>query len=114
MSLCFITVLNILDTATEAAHLQAQWARIFHYGYIVMPAMAVGTCLLHGYTSISKGRARGSWHLFALAGITTVSIAPFTWTFMATTNAELFRLGAQPPPIEMEMPRVKQLVVKWA
>ncbi|KAF2464731.1 DUF1772-domain-containing protein [Lindgomyces ingoldianus] len=111
MSLCFITVPTILDTATEATHLQKQWARMYHYGHYILPTMAVGTGLLHGYTSLSKSRAQLPWRLFALAGVTVVSIAPFTWIFMLTTNNELFRLGAQ--PLVPEMSRVRGLVVKW-
>ncbi|KAI1378722.1 hypothetical protein F4677DRAFT_443209 [Hypoxylon crocopeplum] len=106
MSVSFVAVPAMLDTTIEASHLRTQWARLYHYGHHVLPAIAVGTCLLHMYTALSKGR------LFALAGITTVGIAPFTWVFMAATNVELFRLGAQPLG-QADMSRVRELVVKW-
>lgn len=111
MSICFVSVPVILDTASGGAYLQTQWARLYHYGHYIMPAMAVGTGLLNGFIALSNARARIPWRLFALAGVTTVSIAPFTWIFMLKTNNELFRLGAQSTGVELS--RVKQLVVRW-
>lgn len=112
MSLCFVAVPAILDTATEATHLRAQWARMYHYGHHILPAIAVGTCLLHSCVSFEKGRAGTPWGLSMLAGITTVSIAPFTWVFMLATNDELARLGEKPLGAA-DMLRVRKLVVKW-
>jgi hypothetical protein len=111
MSLSFVAVPTILDTATEAKHLQSQWARMYHYGHHILPAMAVGTGALHGYTSFSKARSNLPWGLFALAGATTVSIAPFTWAFMLATNNKLFELGAKSR--EVELVQVRELVTKW-
>jgi hypothetical protein len=111
MSICFMTVPVLLDTATYAAHLQKQWERLFHYGHIIMPSIAVGTGLINSYIALNKARDRRPWRIFALAAITTVSIAPFTWIFMTPTNNELFRLGTQPQAIEM--PQLKELLARW-
>lgn len=109
MSVCFVAVPAILDTAAETAHLRAQWARLYHYGHYILPGIAVGTCLLHLYTAaVGTGRSG----LMASAGMVTVGIAPFTWTFMAATNAELFRLGKKALRSE-DMSRVRKLVVRW-
>lgn len=109
MSVCFVAVPAILDTAAETAHLRTQWARLYHYGHYVLPGIAVGTCLLHMYTAaIGTGGGR----LLTLAGVITVGIAPFTWTFMAATNAELFRLEQKRLGRE-DMSRVRKLVVRW-
>lgn len=115
MSLCLIAVPVFLDTTTEAAQLFAQWARMYHYGHRIMPAMAVGTSLLYGYTCIRKRGAHKPWGLVALAGLTTVSIAPFTWIFMVSTNNELFRLesASKAEPLVWGISGAKELVVKW-
>ncbi|KAF8852510.1 DUF1772-domain-containing protein [Acephala macrosclerotiorum] len=111
MSCCFIAVPVLLDTATDAKQLLPQWARMYHYGHQIMPAMAASTFLLYGYTSLKQGRAQRPWRLLTLAGVTTMSIAPFTWMFMLPTNNELFRLGKQPLGVEIE--GVKRLVMRW-
>ncbi|TQV91535.1 hypothetical protein IF1G_09601 [Cordyceps javanica] len=117
MSLCFTSVPVILDTAADAKHLGRQWEQLFHYGHRIFPAMAVGIGLIHGYTAIVKRRCadRSCW-AFALAGVATVSIAPFTWAFMAATNRQLFELApnlSQLSAAEM-LSATKDLVVKWA
>ena len=111
MSICFVSVPVILDTVSGGAHLQSQWARLYHYGHYIMPAMAVGTGIVNGVIARSNARAHIPWRLFAMAGMMTVSIAPFTWIFMVKTNNELFRLGAQ--PARPEVSRVRELVVRW-
>lgn len=115
MSLCFVAVPVLLDTATEAAQLLPQWSRMYHYGHQIMPTIAVSTLLLHGYTSFRKHGSNKPWAVFALAGVITVSIAPFTWIFMEPTNNELFRLEAvsKMEPQGLEISGVKELVVKW-
>ncbi|KAF2723088.1 DUF1772-domain-containing protein [Polychaeton citri CBS 116435] len=115
MSLCFVAVPVILDTATETSQLLGQWSRMYHYGHQIMPTIAVCTLLLHGYTSLRKNATKRPWALFALAGLTTVSIAPFTWIFMAPTNNELFRLEEESlaTPLGLEDSGARALVVKW-
>ena len=115
MSLCLVTVPVFLDTTTEAAQLFVQWARMYHYGHQIMPAMAVGTSLLYGYACIQRRGAHKSWVLFALAGLATVSIAPFTWIFMVPTNNELFRLesASKVEPLILGIAEAKGLLIKW-
>ena len=116
MSLCLVTVPVLLDTTTDAALLYRQWARMYHYGHLIIPAMAVGTSLLYGYTCTQKREAQKPWGLFAWAGLVTVSIAPFTWIFMVPINDELFRLesatNAEPSPLGLS--EAKQLVLRWS
>lgn len=104
-----------LDTATGSAQLLAQWARMYHYGHQIMPTIAVCTLLLYSHTSLERRRSQRPWRLLVLAGIVTVSIAPFTWIFMEPTNNELFRLGAatQAQPTELEGSEAIELVLRW-
>lgn len=116
MSLSLVTVPVFLDTTTDAAQLFFQWARMYHYGHQILPSMAVCTLLLHGYTCTKKRGVKRPWGLFALAGVTTVSIIPFTWIFMMPLNNELFLLEAASraePPHLLEFAEAKKLVVKW-
>lgn len=115
VSLSLVAVPVFLDTTTEAAQLFFQWTRMYHYGHQVLPVMAVCTLHLYGYTCTKKWGTKRPWGLFALAGVTTVSIIPFTWIFMVPTNNELFRLEAasKAEPLVLEISGAKELMVKW-
>ncbi|KAF2234846.1 DUF1772-domain-containing protein [Viridothelium virens] len=115
MSLSLVAVPVLLDTTTEASQLFSQWARMYHYGHRVLPAMAICTLVLYGYTCIGRRSARRTWGLFALAGLTTVSMIPFTWIFMVPTNDRLFGLEAasKVEPLVSELSQAQELVVKW-
>lgn len=107
MSLSGVAVPAILDSATDAKHLQSQWARLYHYGHYVMPNTAVITCLLHLYTTFRTGTS-----YFALVGLLTTSIAPFTWAFMLPTNKKLVNMGTYELGKD-DFPRVRGLVIRW-
>lgn len=116
MSLSLMAVPVLLDTTSQAPQLFHQWARMYHYGHQVLPTLAVGTFLLYSYTSVKKRRTKQSWATFALAGITTLSMVPFTWIFMVPTNNELFRLErvSKAEPMVKGIAEAKELVVKWS
>lgn len=116
MSLSLMAVPVLLDTTTQAPQLVHQWVRMYHYGHQVLPSMAIGVFLLYSYTSAKKRGARKSWGIFALAGLTTMSILPFTWIFMVPTNNELFRLEevSKARPFVKEIDEAKGLVVRWS
>lgn len=116
MSLSLMAVPVLLDTTTNASQLFHQWVRMYHYGHQVLPTAAVGTFLLYSYTSIKKRKANKSWGIFLLAGVTTLSILPFTWVFMLSTNNELFRLESvsKAEPLVKGVVEAKELVVKWS
>jgi hypothetical protein len=116
MSLSLMAVPVLLDTTTQAPQLFHQWVRMYHYGHQVLPTMAVGTFLLYCYTSVKKRSAKKSWGVFALAGVTTLSMLPFTWIFMVPTNNELFRLEgvSKAEPLVKGIIEAKELVVKWS
>lgn len=116
MSLSLMAIPVLLDTTTQAPQLFHQWVRMYHYGHQVLPTMAVGTFLLHSYTSIKKRSARRQWGIFALAGITTLGMLPFTWIAMVPTNNQLFHLEAvsKAEPLVKGIAEAKELVVKWS
>jgi hypothetical protein len=95
MSISLIALPVLFDTTPEASLLFKEWVRLYHYGHQVLPTMAVATCFLYGFTAINKRAARQRWGIFAVAGVTTVLMLPFTWIFMAPTNNILFGLEAE-------------------
>ena len=111
-SLCFVMVPVLLDTATSGSHLQEEFMRMYHYGHVIMPSIAVATSLLHVYISLSRARAQLPWRIFALAGIVNLGHAPFTWVFMAGTNNALFREATHLDSTQ-QLAHVKSLIVKW-
>ncbi|KAH8589376.1 hypothetical protein B0O99DRAFT_337691 [Bisporella sp. PMI_857] len=116
MALSVMAVPVLLDTTTDAPQLFFQWTRMYHYGHLMLPTMAVGTFLLYTYTSIKKRSAKKPWKIFTLAGITTLSMVPFTWLVMVPTNNELFRLQKVSllEPSVKTITEAKELVVKWS
>lgn len=114
MSLSLMAVPVFLDATTDPAQLFHQWTRMYHYGHQLMPTMAVATCLLYGYSSISKRAAGRRWAMFAVAGMTTVVMLPFTWIVMAPTNNTLFRLeGESKVAAVTSLGEAQELVSKW-
>lgn len=116
MSLTFIAVPVFLDTTIDASLLFSQWRRMYHYGHQTMPVLAVGTFILYAFTCIKRYRVRRKpWCIFALAAATTVSMLPFTWICMASTNNELFRLeeASKTQPLLMGLTEGKRLLTAW-
>ena len=95
MSLSLMAIPVLLDTTTQPSQLFHQWVRMYHYGHQVLPTLAVATFLLYGYAAVSKRAASRPWGIFAAAGVTTLSMLPFTWVFMVPTNNTLFRLDGE-------------------
>ncbi|RYP10925.1 hypothetical protein DL764_000361 [Monosporascus ibericus] len=115
-SLSLIAVPVLLDSMQSAPQLFHAWARMYHYGHQALPTMAVGTLGLWTYTAFKRRGARKPWRIFALAGVITVLMLPFTWLVMVPTNNELFRLEAAGSEIDssITLEDAKALVVSWS
>ena len=113
MSLSAFVVPVFLDTNNNADQVLRQWARLYHYGHIYLPALCIATCGLYGYAAMSKRAANcQQWYWYALAAVSTIAMVPFTWLIMVPTNDMLFRLEASGLATELSL--VRGLVVKWA
>lgn len=111
MSLSAIMIPVLLNTNTESAHLIRQWACLYHYGHIYMPAVSVAATGLYGYSALRKRASnRLQWRIYVAAGATTITMVPFTWLMMAPTNNTLFGLAAS----AVDLRTVQELVVRWA
>ncbi|KFA71135.1 hypothetical protein S40288_04512 [Stachybotrys chartarum IBT 40288] len=114
-SLSLIAVPVFLDSTTSAPQLFHTWTRMYHYGHQALPTMAVGTLSLWTYVAIRRRRIRKDWHVFALAGVVTVLMLPFTWLVMVPTNNTLFGLEAAGSDLgNVTLTDGKMLVVSWA
>jgi hypothetical protein len=116
MGICCITVPVLLETTTEASQLFLQWTTLYGYGHQALPALAVGTSATYALACANRRRAKKSWKMLALAGLTTFSMIPFTWIFMVPTNSELFRLQevSRKEPMVMGIVGAAELVKLWS
>lgn len=89
ISLSTITIPVFLDTDTEPAHLLRHWARLYHYGHIYMPTLCVTTFALYAFTAIRHSSNGKKWRNYVIAGLTTITMVPFTWLVMVPTNDNL-------------------------
>lgn len=116
-SLSMISVPVLLETATDSPQLLRQWSRMYHYGHLTMPSMAVGTLLLHACTALQLRALGKPWWIFACAGAATIAIAPFTWTVMGGTNGELFERLERASSKEnaaADLQEIKGLMKHWS
>ena len=115
MGLSLMTIPLFLDTNTQSAHMLTQWVRLYHYGHLLLPSMAIATSLIYAYTVTAKRASGNKWVTYAAAGVVTVSMIPFTLIIMAPTNSTLFRLEKE---IKVEaavatLDQVQALVTRW-
>lgn len=116
MSLSLVAIPVLLDTTTDATQLLDQWTCLYQYGGQFLPPIAICTVLLYLYICKQKRAAKRPWRILALAGITTVSVIPFTLLIMVPTNNELLRLQAASeaePLVLFQISGAKELVVRW-
>jgi hypothetical protein len=115
MGLSLMAVPLFLDTNTESAHMLNQWVRLYHYGHLLLPTMSVVTSLLYGYTAAGKRSSAQSWVAYAVAGVMTLSMIPFTLLVMVPTNNTLFRLADEikSDAAVTTLGQVQKLVTRW-
>ncbi|KIA75336.1 hypothetical protein HK57_00215 [Aspergillus ustus] len=134
LSLSAISIPVVLDTNSTPAHMVTQWIRIYHYGLIILPATCIATCMLYVYLAFSKRyvtntstntpnhkdkhkhkTSHSHSRTYALAGVSTLAMVPFTWGVMAPTNNMLFALGEDGVELdELGLGAVRALVVRWS
>lgn len=113
-TLSTITISACLQTNTDPAQLIRQWFRLYHYGHLSAPPMAIATAAMYAYTALGNRADGRRWELLAAAGAATFSMMPFTLGIMMPTNYALFRLEKKAESGEgLKMERVRPLVVRW-
>lgn len=95
MNLFLLTIPVLLETTQQTSQLLHQWSRVYYSGHRKGPAISITTGLIYGFAAWSKHAAGSPWRVFALAGVTTVSMVPYTWIVMQSTNNALFRAEAR-------------------
>ncbi|KAI0155727.1 hypothetical protein BJ166DRAFT_593937 [Pestalotiopsis sp. NC0098] len=116
VSLSGIAIPVFLDTTKTAADLYTQWARTYHYGHLALPALSIGTFLLHSHAAANKARAGKRWQSSLAAGLVTMVMIPFTWVVMSPTNDKLFALAeaTKAGVLTSGLGEAKELVAKWS
>ena len=113
-SLSVVAIPVFLDTTTHASQLYHEWARMYHYGHQILPGLAITTLMLYSYAALRNRAKKRPWAAYALAGVVTVSMIPFTWIFMVATNDTLFRLEAEGATSVAEgIEKAQELVKLW-
>ncbi|KAB8203746.1 hypothetical protein BDV35DRAFT_384103 [Aspergillus flavus] len=95
MNLHLLTIPILIETTRQPAQLVHQWSRIFYSGHRKGPGIALVTGALYGYAAWAKYSVGEPWHHWMVAGVTTVSMVPYTWMFMNATNTALFHAEDQ-------------------
>ncbi len=85
MNLFLLTIPVLLETSSSSTHLLRQWNLIFYRGHIQGPLISIATSLIHMFAAWRSGE-----RLFAVAGIVTTSMIPYTWIIMRNVNSALF------------------------
>ncbi|EMD66891.1 hypothetical protein COCSADRAFT_33819 [Bipolaris sorokiniana ND90Pr] len=114
LSLSAIAIPVYLDTLGTPAQLYSSWARTYHYGHLGLPAMSITTCLLYGIVAQKHKSANRQWRRYVLAALVTVTMVPFTWVFMTSTNNTLFGLHAESEAVGGSFSDARELVVHWS
>lgn len=114
MNLFLLTIPVLLETTQQTSQLLHQWSRVFYSGHRKGPAISIATGLIYGFAAWSKYAAGSPWRVFALAGVTTVSMVPYTWIVMQSTNNALFRAEARSKSEqEQSWAEAESLVKAW-
>ena len=94
-----------------------QWRSVYDLGLALGPAAAVLACATLGYASYAKYNIHptsSAWQGLAIAALGTVSIVPFTWSFLLPINAVLLaECDKKAEQRAMTERQVKDTVAKW-
>lgn len=112
MSLSAFVIPVLLDTNPSPEHIVRQWVRLYHYGHIYLPALCIAACGIYSISAYQRARNAYKWRPYAYAALSTISMVPFTWVVMTSTNNTLFKLDELNSATDR--PYVKALIVKWA
>nr|POE56480.1 anthrone oxygenase gedh [Quercus suber] len=119
ISLSIIAVPVFLDTGPSPGMLYVQWARMYHYGHMVLPTLSILTATCYGYAAWLVRVQKQKWQLFAVAAVTTILMIPFTLLFMTPTNERLFALEKATRSIEStgqlgSLEEARVLIRRWS
>ncbi|KAI9801863.1 MAG: hypothetical protein M1833_002177 [Piccolia ochrophora] len=94
MSISLIGVPAIMEAPGPL--LLHQWHAMYTRGKNNMPKIAAVSLLCHGYVTYAAYNSkviplRQKWPIFALGGLSTIAIIPFTFAVMHQTNQQLLR-----------------------
>jgi hypothetical protein len=115
MGLSLIGIPLLLNSNAQTDHLLRQWVCLYNYGHRLLPAISIATLLIYAYVVFKKWTHGESWISYAVAGVLTVGIIPFTLIVMLSTNKLLFRLENEIKTNSKvtTLDNARKLVTKW-
>jgi hypothetical protein len=94
-----------LSLAPIAIQLQ-QWQAIYDLGKLVSPTVGIASSSVWGYAAwfsyTHAHRSSSDWKFYALAGLVTLSILPWTILVMMPTNLDLMKRAKATVEVEGE------------
>ncbi|KAG5987268.1 hypothetical protein E4U54_005066 [Claviceps lovelessii] len=113
-----IMIPALLDTDAEGSSLVAHWARLYHYGSMMMPSMSAAITIVYVYAASQYSQSHREQRVRCIAaGALTIAIAPFTFYVMAPTNKALFAMGNAASAAAASADaneKARGLVIRWA
>ncbi|KAJ9660484.1 hypothetical protein H2201_006906 [Coniosporium apollinis] len=113
-NLFLLTFPVLIETSPSTTVLLQQWKRIFLRGHIQGPALSVTTGLIYAYAAYAKSQQGQNWKGLAIAGATTVSMIPYTWTVMTGTNNKLWAAATGEAKLTVGSREAQGLINRWS
>ena len=117
MNLFLMAIPIYLETTTQPSQLLQQWRSTFLRGHTKGPALSIATGTLYAVAAWYRHVAGNAyWRVFAVAGATTVSMIPYTWIVMMSTNNALFSAvdASKEGQGAINWAEAETLVVRWS
>ncbi|KAE8310480.1 hypothetical protein BDV41DRAFT_390293 [Aspergillus transmontanensis] len=114
MSVHGLAMPAFLQTVTQSGHLVSYQRRLYQIGTTKGRVLGLTTTLLYASVSVHQYLTDEPWLIPAAAGLTTISLVPFTEIVMASTNNVLARLETETNRgLVISEEKAEQLVRKW-
>ncbi|KAJ1715383.1 hypothetical protein AFCA_009554 [Aspergillus flavus] len=114
MSVYGLAMPAFLQTVTQSGQLVGYQRRLYLIGTTKGRVLGLTTTLLYASVSVHQYLARKPWLVSAAAGLTTISLVPFTEIVMASINNALACLETETNKgVVISREETEQLVRKW-
>ncbi|KAB8219485.1 hypothetical protein BDV33DRAFT_204400 [Aspergillus novoparasiticus] len=114
MSVYGLAMPAFLQTITQSGQLVGYQRRLYLIGTTKGRVLGLTTTLLYASVSVHQYWTGKPWLVSAAAGVTTISLVPFTEIVMAPTNDALDRLETETNSgAVVSWAETKQLVRRW-
>ena len=113
VSISALTI-GVLQETVPPSRLPASWKVLFNRGKTRGPAVALFAGLNYVYVAYSSFQSGGGWMGFAVAGLLTLAIVPWTVLVMSGVNGKLMDAADAVPRQNLEAKEVQWLMGRWS